>query len=131
MHILIIHQAFASLDEPGGTRHYELARYLVDRGHRVTVIASKISYLTGTNLQSHDRAERNGADARPGDEAGDTTAITVLRASAYTAHHKSFFHRLLAFLSFMFSSFFLGLRVPHVDVAKKVMTVDPPDGLLD
>ena len=47
MHILIIHQAFASLDEPGGTRHYEFARLLVARGHQVTVIASPVSYITG------------------------------------------------------------------------------------
>ena len=47
MHILLIHQAFAALDEPGGTRHYELARYLAQRGHRVTIIASPVSYLTG------------------------------------------------------------------------------------
>jgi hypothetical protein len=48
MHILLIHQAFAALDEPGGTRHHELARYLASKGHRVTVIASPVSYLTGT-----------------------------------------------------------------------------------
>ena len=48
MHILIIHQAFASLDEPGGTRHYEFARLLSARGHRVTVIASPVSYITGS-----------------------------------------------------------------------------------
>jgi len=48
MHILLIHQAFAALDEPGGTRHHELARYLVAHGHTVTVIASPVSYLTGT-----------------------------------------------------------------------------------
>ena len=47
MHILLIHQAFAALDEPGGTRHYELARYLAQRGRRVTIIASPVSYLTG------------------------------------------------------------------------------------
>ena len=34
MHILIIHQAFASLDEPGGTRHHEFARLLSAHGHR-------------------------------------------------------------------------------------------------
>ena len=39
MHILIIHQAFASLDEPGGTRHHEFARLLSAHGHQVTVIA--------------------------------------------------------------------------------------------
>jgi len=47
VHILLIHQAFAALDEPGGTRHYELARFLADRGHQVTIIASPVSYLTG------------------------------------------------------------------------------------
>ena len=50
MHILIIHQAFASLDEPGGTRHYEFARLLAARGHQVTVIASSVSFITGAPL---------------------------------------------------------------------------------
>jgi hypothetical protein len=31
MHILLIHQAFAALDEPGGTRHYEIAQHLTAR----------------------------------------------------------------------------------------------------
>jgi transposase len=43
MHILLIHQAFAALDEAGGTRHHELARYLRQRGHQVTIIASPVS----------------------------------------------------------------------------------------
>jgi len=47
MHILLIHQAFATLDEAGGTRHYELARFLVRHGYQVTVITSPVSYLTG------------------------------------------------------------------------------------
>ena len=51
MHVLLIHQAFVSLDEPGGTRHHELARYLANQGHRVTIIASPISYLTGKSLR--------------------------------------------------------------------------------
>jgi len=50
MHILLIHQAFASLDEPGGTRHHEFARHMVVCGHRVTVITSPVSYLTGRTL---------------------------------------------------------------------------------
>ena len=32
MHILLVHQAFAALDEAGGTRHHELARFLVKAG---------------------------------------------------------------------------------------------------
>jgi len=108
MHILIIHQAFASLDEPGGTRHYELARYLVKRGHRVTVIASPVSYITG-NISSESDAETGG--------------VRVLRARVYAAHHKSFFHRMLAFFSFMFSSLWIGLGVKGVDV---VWGTSPP-----
>jgi hypothetical protein len=47
MHILLIHQVFAGLGEPGGTRHHEMARYLVSKGHRVSVIAGQVNYLTG------------------------------------------------------------------------------------
>jgi len=50
MHVLLIHQAFAGLNEAGGTRHYEMAQYLARHGHQVTIIASPVSYLTG-NLQ--------------------------------------------------------------------------------
>jgi glycosyltransferase involved in cell wall biosynthesis len=49
--------------------------------------------------------------------------IRILRASVYSAHHKSFFHRLLAFVSFMLSSFWLGLRVRKVDL---VWGTSPP-----
>ncbi|MDD2922990.1 MAG: glycosyltransferase WbuB, partial [Anaerolineales bacterium] len=108
MHILIIHQAFASLNEPGGTRHHEFARMLVSRGHQVTVIASPVSYLTG-NQTSQAGEKING--------------ITILRASVYDAHHKSFFHRILAFFSFMLSSFWIGLGVKNVDL---VLGTSPP-----
>ena len=110
MHILIIHQAFASLDEPGGTRHHEFARLLASRGHRVTVIASPVSYITGNATRLAPSGEKEGG-------------ITILRASVYSAHHKSFFHRVLAFFSFMVSSFFLGLGVKNVDV---VWGTSPP-----
>ncbi len=113
MHILIIHQAFASLDEPGGTRHYELARMLVGRGNRVTVIASPVSYITGAATAVSGQAM--APDEQPG--------LTILRARVYTAHHKSFVHRILAFFSFMLSSFWTGLRVHNVDL---VWGTSPP-----
>jgi glycosyltransferase involved in cell wall biosynthesis len=108
MHILLIHQAFAALDEPGGTRHHEFARLLVARGHRVTVIASPVSYLTGSKASE-------GSGHEPG--------IRILRAPVYSAHHKSFVHRVFAFLSFMAASFLLGLRVRQVDL---VWGTSPP-----
>jgi glycosyltransferase involved in cell wall biosynthesis len=113
MHILIIHQAFASLEEPGGTRHFELARHLVSSGHRVTVIASPVSYITGSRLAPE--SEASGLSALPG--------LVILRASVYAAHHRSFLHRMLAFFSFMISSFWIGLGVRQVDL---VWGTSPP-----
>jgi glycosyltransferase involved in cell wall biosynthesis len=108
MHILIIHQAFASINEPGGTRHHEFARLLTARGHKVTVIASPISYITGSNThQSNSEIE----------------GVTILRAAVYDAHHKSFIHRVIAFFSFMLSSFWIGLGVKNVDL---VWGTSPP-----
>lgn len=39
MHVLYIHQHFATPDRPAGTRPYELATGLYSRGHQVTVLA--------------------------------------------------------------------------------------------
>ncbi|MBN1450775.1 MAG: glycosyltransferase family 4 protein [Anaerolineales bacterium] len=119
MHILIIHQAFASLDEPGGTRHHEFARLLAARGHQVTVIASPVSYITGApTLPSPPPFS-----AKMGGDKGGGREVTILRASVYQAHHKSFVHRVFAFISFMASSFWLGLGVKNVDL---VWGTSPP-----
>ncbi len=124
MHILIIHQAFASLDEPGGTRHHEFARLLSAHGHRVTVIASPVSYITGSPPRPCGAlppfAKQMGGVRRRGQGDGE---ITILRASVYSAHHKSFAHRVIAFFSFMASSFWLGLGVKNVDL---VWGTSPP-----
>lgn len=114
MHILLIHQAFAALDEAGGTRHHELARYLVERGHRVTIVASPVSYLTGKRRDTAGGwVERQ--EVQPG--------ITILRSYTYPALHKSFVHRVFSFVSFMVSSFLVGLRVRDVDL---VWGTSPP-----
>lgn len=106
MHILLVHQSFATLDEPGGTRHYELARHLASLGHQVTVIASPVSYLTGKAHSGRvawlERLEEPG--------------ISIYRTYTYSALHRSFIHRVFSFLSFMFSSFWVGLSIRHVDV---------------
>jgi len=114
MHLLLIHQAFASLDEAGGTRHYEMARFLVSRGHRVTIVASPVSYLTGKS-----QTDKVQWLEREQPEEG----ITILRVFTYPALHKSFFHRLVSFFSFMISSFLVGLSVKQVDL---VWGTSPP-----
>jgi glycosyltransferase involved in cell wall biosynthesis len=110
MHILLIHQAFTTLNEPGGTRHHELALFLAERGHQVTVIASPVSYLTGKSSLSE---ENNTGSER----------IAIIRPPVYQALHRSFVHRVVNFLSFMISSFWAGLRVRQVDL---VWGTSPP-----
>ncbi len=113
-HILLVHQAFAALDEPGGTRHYEMARAFVQNGHHVTIITSPVSYLTGKSVEGRVKWKTRETP-QPG--------LEILRVYTYPALHRSFFHRLLSFLSFMFSSFFVGLGVKNVDV---VWGTSPP-----
>lgn len=112
MHILLIHQAFMTSSDAGGTRHYELAQHLTQEGHRFTAIASTISYLTG---------KKQATDQGAAQEAED--GIAVYRAYTYLALHRSFMHRIFSFLSFMISSVLTGLRMQHVDV---VWGTSPP-----
>jgi hypothetical protein len=74
MHVLLIHQAFAAINEPGGTRHHEFARQLARRGHRVTVITSQVSYLTGRAVGD------GGWLTREVDDAG----VEILRCWSYS-----------------------------------------------
>ncbi len=104
MHILLIHQAFAALDEPGGTRHHELARYLTQQGHHVTIIASPVSYLTGRSVKNKVRKET------------DDLGVTIIRSCTLPALHRSFIWRVISFFSFMITSFINGLFVKKVDL---------------
>jgi glycosyltransferase involved in cell wall biosynthesis len=124
MHILLIHQAFAALDEAGGTRHHEFAQHLVTLGHKVTIIASPISYLTGKQRDDPTigSKEENRNISNPGEKPDEEvqrnvgTDITIIRTYTYSALHKSFVHRVISFLSFMISSFLAGIKVTQVDI---------------
>ena len=113
MHLLLIHQAFVAPDEPGGTRHYELARHLVQRGHRCTIITADLSYLTGAPISGKRRlvTEQN------------LEGIRILRAYTYHSLHRSFVWRVVSFLSFMLTSVIAAFRAGQVDV---VMGTTPP-----
>ncbi|MCE9556551.1 MAG: glycosyltransferase family 4 protein [Planctomycetes bacterium] len=113
MHILLIHQAFVSPNDSGGTRHFEFARRLVRRGHEVTIVASNLNYQTGKPVNS--QADGKGEETWEG--------VNVVRAYTFPALHRSFAWRIVAFLSFMLSSFVAALRVKKVDV---VWGTSPP-----
>lgn len=107
MHILLIHQAFVTTGEAGGTRHIEFAKRLAARGHRVTIITSPVSYLSGeSSLSGHFLWKK------------EQWAENIELCYCWTSSgmHKGFVPRVLAFFSFMFSSFFCALNVKHVDL---------------
>lgn len=109
MHVVIIHQAFATTDDAGGTRHFEFARYLAGQSHRITVVAGSCSYLTG----------------RPAAGSRETTfpGITVIRPRSSISLHKSFLHRFIAYLEFMVMALWRGWRVQKPDI---VLGTSPP-----
>jgi glycosyltransferase involved in cell wall biosynthesis len=109
VHILLIHQAFVAPTEAGGTRHIELARHAVARGHQVTIVASSLNYLTGQHTRR--------------DEAEIYDGVRVHRVYAYPSLHRSFVWRIVTFVSFMLSSVIAAIRMPRVDV---VMGTTPP-----
>ncbi len=113
MRVLLIHQAFTSPDDAGGTRHFELSRRCVERGHSFTIVASDLSYLSG---------KRRVKGATLVTEQ-DVEGVKVLRSYTYPSLHRSFVWRVLSFLSFMVTSITAGLKAGPVDV---VMGTSPP-----
>ncbi len=113
MHILLIHQAFASPGQPGGTRHAELLARAIGAGHQVTVVASDVIYQTGQPLYKDRKLIREE----------NVGGMRILRAYTYSSLHRSFSGRVLAFISFVFTSFVAAWRAGKVDL---VIGSSPP-----
>ncbi|MEW6085825.1 MAG: glycosyltransferase family 4 protein [Chloroflexota bacterium] len=113
MKILLINQAFVSPDEPGHTRHFEMAKYLQTRGHELVIVASDLNYQTGQRT-----VVRKGIFAEQVMEG-----VRILRAYIYPSLHRSYFWRVLSFFSFMFSSIWTALKVKDVEL---MMGTTPP-----
>lgn len=113
MNILLIHQAFASPGDPGGTRHYEMGLRLARHGHGFAVVASDLSYHTGRRVAGSSGwiAEQN------------LEGVRILRAYTYPSIHRSFAWRVVSFVSFMISSLVATFRVRSVDM---VIGTSPP-----
>ena len=112
MHTLLIHQAFTTPTDAGGTRHYELAQCVIANGDRFTVVASDFGYLS---------AKRTTGSISGHEEIVD--GIRVLRVATSRSSHGGLAGQLLAFLTFASSSLIAGLRVRDVDV---VLATTPP-----
>lgn len=113
MHVLLIHQAFATPTQGGGTRHYELAQHLLKEGHSFTVVTGNIGYLTGTKLTEGKQLVAEDV----------VDGLRILRAYVYPSVHRSYIWRVVAFLSFMVTSIIAGIKAGDVDI---VMGTTPP-----
>ena len=113
MKILLINQAFVSPDEPGHTRHFEMAKFLRARGHELVIVASDLNYQTGQRTVT-----RRGIFTEQ-----NIDGVRVLRSYIYPALHRSYFWRIISFFSFMFSSVWTALQVRDVNL---VMGTTPP-----
>lgn len=88
MKILYLHQYF-NIDK-GSTRSYEIAKFLVSKNNKVTII-------TG-----------NSVDSREG--------IKIISTKTKYKQEYSYLKRLLSFVHYMYKSFFIGVKEKGVDV---------------
>jgi len=103
MHILYIHQHFATPAGSTGTRSYEFARRWVKAGHKVTLITGHydIGGLEATGaLYQKQKIE----------------GINVIVVGTKYSNKQSYLRRAASFLSFCFLSIYAGLRAKSVDV---------------
>ena len=103
MHVLLIHQLFATGDEAGGTRHFEIVRRWVAAGDQVTVATSPENYLT------------NASTPPPEGLPAGLKVVRVGAASGWASAGHAFAARVAVFLRFAVAALRAGLRVRDVD----------------
>lgn len=108
MRILIVTHYFAPDSGAAAVRLTRLARLLVERGHRVTVLATMPHYPKGVIADAY----RGKLFAR---ETVD--GMTVIRAWLWATPSKGIAHRLVSQISFMLTATLRGLFIPRHDVA--------------
>jgi glycosyltransferase involved in cell wall biosynthesis len=114
MRILYLHQYYQTRAAYGATRSYEVARDLVGRGHRVTVVTGDRSYQSGDRIA---RPRRGWLKVEEGE------GIRVMSVGVFFSYRKSFLHRAAAFAAYFLLSVWAGLRSGRADV---VLATSPP-----
>jgi glycosyltransferase involved in cell wall biosynthesis len=101
MHILYLHQHFATPEGSTGMRSYEFARRWVKSGHKVTLITGYYD-IGGLDLTKGRKQTIDG--------------IHVVIVGTKYSNKQSFIRRIASFLSFCFFSIFAGIRVKNVNL---------------
>lgn len=108
MRVLIFHQFYTRLSEPGIARFNLFARYWKQAGVETHVIASSINHATGT--------ARSGRGCRLFIKESDESGVTIYRAYGSTVGYWTFLGRLFSYISFAASSFLTSFFAPRPDV---------------
>ena len=109
MHILYIHQHFATPKGSTGTRSYEFARRWIKQGHKVTVLTG---YYDIGGLQAGQGAiQRQSIDG-----------INVIVVATRYSNKQSFVRRVISFFSFLLLATYVGLSEQGVDVVYATST---------
>jgi glycosyltransferase involved in cell wall biosynthesis len=103
MHILYIHQHFATPAGCTGTRSYEFARRWVKAGHKVTLIAGHYD-IGGLQMDKAFSLKQT------------IEGINVVVVGTKYSNKQSHLRRITSFLSFCLLSIYVGLRTKGVDV---------------
>lgn len=116
MKILLIHQYFLGVNEPGGSRFNQFVKYWEEMGHEITVIAGTVHYSTGK------KPEKYKGKWIVKERYSDNT--TLYRTYVSESYNKSFIGRLWGYYSFTFSSLYAALfKIEKHDV---VIVTSPP-----
>jgi len=104
MTIWIFNHYAITPDTPGGTRHFDLAREMVERGHQVTIFASSFHHGLRQEMKlTHDEKWRV--------EDIDGVRFVWIRTFPY---QRNDWRRVLSMVSYMFRAWRLGQRLPKL-----------------
>ena len=103
MKVLYFNQHFTTPQGASGTRSYEFARKVIERGHSVKMVCG--SYGTGDTGLS--------GSYRRGRREGIVDGIRVVELELPYSNADSFFRRSLTFLKFAVRSIGIALREPY------------------
>ncbi|MBN1806892.1 MAG: glycosyltransferase family 4 protein [Sedimentisphaerales bacterium] len=103
MHILYIHQHFATPEGSTGTRSYEFARRWVKAGHKVTLITGHYD-IGGPDVKNALYREQT------------IEGINVIIVGTKYSNKQSYIRRIISFLSFCLLSIYAGIRTKDADV---------------
>ena len=110
MNVLYIHQYFCTRAGRSGTRSYEFARFLVQQGHKVTMLTSD-SDLSDVRVPEGRSQARFSVDG-----------IDVVAVRAPYSQHLGAAGRIQSFLRFMVASSWAACRLPRHDVVVATST---------